>query len=255
MMSQARQSDVLYGPEGILWGEVLRAAMLADGIVPLITAPDRDPVEAYPSPDELDPKEFQIPPTGLSDEQRNSALGKLEKYLFRKRDHMLGYQANEDMNGYRQDLSRFMECHINNIGDPFKSGNFKPNSKVVERAVLDYFAALWNAKWPHDPDTPDFAERYWGYALTMGSTEGNMYALWNARDYLQDRAETPDYPWPEAMTSTEGTERIADFWRRRWLRQRLAFAPVGRRLEPERRRIGGQAPAQPPAARFPAQCG
>jgi histidine decarboxylase len=192
MMSQVQQSDVPYGPEGILWGEVLRAAMLADGTVPLITAPDRDPVEAYPTPDELDPKEFQVPPTGLSDEQRKSALGKLEKYLFRKRDHMLGYQANEDMNGYRQDLSRFMECHINNIGDPFKAGNFKPNSKVVEQAVLDYFAALWNAKWPHDPTAPDFAERYWGYVLTMGSTEGNMYALWSGRDYLQGKALITD---------------------------------------------------------------
>jgi histidine decarboxylase len=188
MMSQARHSNVPYGPEGKPWGEILESAMLADGPFPPITDPDRDPVGVYPAHDELDDKEFQLPPTGLSDEQRQNVLNKLEKYLFRKRDHMVGYQANQDMNGYRQDLSRFMECHINNIGDPFVSGNYKPNSKVVERAVLDYFAALWHAKWPHDPTAPDFAEQYWGYVLTMGSTEGNMYALWSGRDYLQGKA-------------------------------------------------------------------
>ena len=34
---------------------------------------------------------------------------------------------------------------------------------------------------PKDPQT------YWGYTLTMGSTEGNLYALWNARDYLSGK--------------------------------------------------------------------
>jgi histidine decarboxylase len=225
-MSQVQHSHIPYGPEGIPWRDILQTAMLAEGPAPLITDPDRDPIEAYPTPDGLDPKEFQLPPTGLSDEQRDTALGKLEKYLFRKRDHMLGYQANQDMNGYRQELSRFMECHINNIGDPFKSGNFKPNSKVVEQAVLDYFAALWNAKWPHDPTAPDFAEQYWGYVLTMGSTEGNMYALWNGRDYLQGKALVTD---PEGQlrsirplpfqASEDGSTEQGD-------RRRNAYRPV-----------------------------
>ena len=54
----------------------------------------------------------------------------------------------------------------------------------MERNVLDYYASLWHAKWPHDPKDP---ESYWGYALTMGSTEGNLYAVWNARDYLSEK--------------------------------------------------------------------
>ena len=58
------------------------------------------------------------------------------------------------------------------------------NSKWTERNVLDYYASLWNAKWPHDPNDPD---TYWGYVLTMGSSEANLYASWNARDYLQGK--------------------------------------------------------------------
>lgn len=51
----------------------------------------------------------------------------------------------------------------------------------MERAVLDYYASLWNARCPHDPNDP---ESYWGYVLSMGCTEGNLYGLWNRRDYL-----------------------------------------------------------------------
>ena len=51
----------------------------------------------------------------------------------------------------------------------------------MERAVLDYFARLWNAV---EPQSKDNLESYWGFVLTMGSTEGNLYAMWNARDYL-----------------------------------------------------------------------
>ncbi|MGW0882525.1 hypothetical protein [Streptomyces sp. NPDC002671] len=94
----------------------------------------------------------------------------MEQYLADRRDHMLGYQVTQDMNGYPTDLCRFMENHVNNIGDPFQSGGYKPNSKVAERAVLDYYAALWNAKWPHNSQDP---ESYWGYMLSTGSTEGN----------------------------------------------------------------------------------
>ena len=79
------------------------------------------------------------------------------------------------------------------------------NSKQMESALLDYFAELWHAKHPHDPKD---GETYWGYVLSMGSTEGmrrsrkeeeefiargvtkrigNMYGLWQARDYLQGK--------------------------------------------------------------------
>jgi histidine decarboxylase len=126
-------------------------------------------------------RDFAIPAGGLDEEQRLRALNRMDEYLTRKRRHLLGFQATQEMGSSAFDLGRFMQHNINNLGDPFQSGGYKPNTKAVERAVLDYYAALWHADGPHDPQDP---ESYWGYVLSMGSTEGNMYALWNARDYL-----------------------------------------------------------------------
>ena len=70
----------------------------------------------------------------------------------------------------------------NIAGDPFTASRpYHQATKWVEQNVLDYFASLWNAKCPHDPNDP---ESYWGYVLSMGSSEGNIHALWSARNYL-----------------------------------------------------------------------
>ncbi|MEU9130270.1 histidine decarboxylase [Kitasatospora sp. NPDC048540] len=129
--------------------------------------------------------DFLLPADGLDDEQRLRALDTMDAYLTGKRRYLLGYQATQEMGGSAFDLGRFMHHNINNLGDPFQSGGYKPNTKVVERAVLDYYAALWHADGPYDAADP---QSYWGYVLSMGSTEGNMYALWNARDYLSGKA-------------------------------------------------------------------
>ena len=58
---------------------------------------------------------------------------------------------------------------LNNGGDTFQGSlPFSYNSKWMERNVLDYFASLWNARWPHRESDK---ESYWGYVLSMGSTE------------------------------------------------------------------------------------
>ncbi|GLW93487.1 hypothetical protein [Actinokineospora globicatena] len=128
-------------------------------------------------------EQLKLRRTGLTDTERAAVLDQLAAHLEYKRDHLLGYQVNADMGGYAEDLGRFLRTHINNIGDPFANGGLKVNSKVVEQAVLAYFAELWHGK----PYAPTDRESCWGYVLSMGSTEGNMYALWNARDYLAGR--------------------------------------------------------------------
>lgn len=125
-------------------------------------------------------KTFELPPEGLSLNDRKKALNKFTDYIDYQSRHFLGYQ-NVQLLNYENDIKKFLNYHTNNIGDPFVSGNYTLNSKVIEKAVLDYYAKLWNAKTPHDFNDP---ESYWGYSLTMGSTEGNLYGIWNARDYL-----------------------------------------------------------------------
>ncbi len=52
----------------------------------------------------------------------------------------------------------------------------------------------------------------------------------NGKEYLQGKADQPQYIWETALDPHEGTERIAEFWRTRWLDARIAFAPVMDRL-------------------------
>ncbi|MGW0880565.1 pyridoxal-dependent decarboxylase [Streptomyces sp. NPDC002671] len=174
-----------FGPTHETWEEILQSQGLHNGQAGLVSGPLTDPAHEYPQEPGIDAHLFQIAGQALTDAQRNKALDAMQKYLAYKRDHMLGYQFSQDTDGSRRDLSRFLDFHVNNMGDPFDRGGYKPNTRVAERAVLDYFASLWHAKWPHNPKD---GESYWGYMTSMGSTEANLYALWNARDYLSGKA-------------------------------------------------------------------
>ncbi|MFJ6138730.1 histidine decarboxylase [Kitasatospora sp. NPDC092286] len=176
-----------FGPDGQTWEKALSDQGVHNGKADLVSAPFEDPRDVYKTGDPgLKYQDFELQISGFTDKQRNEALAALEKYLAEKHKHMLGYQFTQDMNGYQQDLGRFLANHTNNIGDPFViKGGYQVNTRIAERAVLDYYAALWRATWPHDPDNLD---SYWGYMLSMGSTEGNMYGVWNGRDYLSGKA-------------------------------------------------------------------
>lgn len=160
-----------------------------------------DPLKVYPDVKGIDYKDFQIPEKGMTRKQVEKALVIMFKYEKERKKNFLGYQANQNLN-YSKDLGVYLDFHINNIGEPCKSGNCNLNSKWVERAVLDYYAKLWHIDSPHllyckqkDPEFDRECEEtkcpkdkvgnaYWGYVGTMGSTEANLYALRNARDYL-----------------------------------------------------------------------
>ncbi|WP_299020003.1 pyridoxal-dependent decarboxylase [uncultured Photobacterium sp.] len=131
---------------------------------------------------------FEIPQEGLTAEERKSHLEAFKSYIDVQKAHCLGYQVNQQMD-YKEDMEHFLNCHLNNVGDPFVDSNYSLSSKQMEKAVLNYYARLWNAKVPHDPQD---IESFWGYVLSMGSTEGNFYGLWNARDYLAGRKLVAD---------------------------------------------------------------
>jgi histidine decarboxylase len=143
----------------------------------------------YPDVKGINPDDFILTADGLPQAQIERALKQILIYESQQKSNFLGYQANQKFD-FKTDLSEYLNYHVNNIGDTFQSGNFTVNSKFVERAVLDYFASLWHARWPYESDgkfSTDWRESYWGYVLSMGSSEGNLYGLWNARDYLQGK--------------------------------------------------------------------
>ncbi len=186
-MNNMKESNILYGPTQKPWKK-----QIPDGAI--VTGPIENPIPVYPSippakleddfPD-LDYKNFELSPEGLTKRQRLSALAQLETFIKTQHINFTGFQVNEDMN--YQDLSWLLDIHTNNVGDPYTSGYLTLNTKLIERAVLDYFAALWNSDWPHHESKKsenDYKKRYWGYVLSMGSTEGNLYGVYNARNYL-----------------------------------------------------------------------
>ncbi|MBR9774187.1 MAG: hypothetical protein GYB55_03940 [Cytophagales bacterium] len=175
---------VPYGPKQIPWID-----QVPQGAV--VSRPSNDPKEVYtPVPPKdvcgnfpkIEYSQFEIPPTGLTEEERAIALSSFKAFIETQHSNFAGFQGNQDQN-YANRFPYLMDMHANNIGDPFSSGRYTLNSKFCERAVLDYFAALWNNNWPHTAaiDQQDADSRYWGYVLTMGFTEGNIYGLFNAR--------------------------------------------------------------------------
>jgi histidine decarboxylase len=146
----------------------------------------------------LDDEDYRLPSEGLVPVKRRLLLKKYKDYIETQKKTFLGYQANQDIE-FQNETSGFLDYHVNNIGDPFtkqsknpdfpepiRYGNFSINSKIMERAVLDYYAKLWHAT-PRKENDPQKPDSYWGYILSMGSSEGNIYGLWNARDYLSGR--------------------------------------------------------------------
>ncbi|MYS81500.1 pyridoxal-dependent decarboxylase [Embleya scabrispora] len=172
-------SDIPFGPEDAPWQKTFSDLRLVGGL-PYGTPPSADPRDAYIGVPEVPHAKVQLPPGGLDPGQYEEAEALFRSHIDTQTRNFAGYQVTSDLD-YRPRLAHYLDRHLNNVGDPFQSSSYTLNSKVLERAVLDYFASLWHAKWPHDERDP---ESYWGYLLTMGSSEGNLYGLWNARDYL-----------------------------------------------------------------------
>jgi histidine decarboxylase len=83
----------------------------------------------------------------------------------------LGYPVAFDLD--YSVLAEFLTVSLNNCGDPFMPMTYLLNSHEFEREVVSFFAGLTRA-----PEG-----QWWGY-VTHGSTEGNLYGLYLARELL-----------------------------------------------------------------------
>jgi len=70
-------------------------------------------------------------------------------------------------------LLPFLRFSLNNAGDPFMPMTYLLNSHEFEQEVVAFFARLARAQ----------DGKWWGY-VTNGSTEGNLYGLYLARELL-----------------------------------------------------------------------
>ena len=177
--------SIPYGPEQSDWIKTLSPIAKSQGGELFITPPSRDPLSLYDfKKEEITSAFYQVPSTALSEKQRSKALSEtLETTEVYTRDS-IGFQCNFREFSHAECVKSFLAININNGGSPFVACRDCLSTLWMERNVLDYYASLWHAKWPHYSNDPD---TYWGYVLDMGSTEGNLYAMWNARDYLSGK--------------------------------------------------------------------
>lgn len=121
---------------------------------------------------------------GLDNNKRQDVLQWLNAQIAARRHKFFGNQVNQ-YSDYQADLGPFLNYNLVYLGDAFENSPVTPNTQLVEKAVLEYYAHLWHAK-PRSGSLPD-KDGYWGYVSTMGSSEGNLYALCVARDYLSGK--------------------------------------------------------------------
>ena len=175
-----------YGPNQYPWKDTVASAAVSAENKYLISPPSENPKDAYDDCHNeetgITPTYYQVPSKGMSPDDARRAQYETFFYTAQQTKNFLGYQVT--LQDDYSVASKYLSTQLNNVGDPFTPGTFTVNSKWMERNVLDYYASLWNAKWPHNRNDPD---TYWGYVLTMGSTEANLYGVWNARDYLQGK--------------------------------------------------------------------
>lgn len=220
-MSLVVDPSIPYGPKRQPWkenvGKYAKNPDFKPGQNPplreyLVTPPSNDPIEIYGDIAGQDlgqdisresfHSSYQVPTTGLGDDEIADANEKALKRNQGFQNDFIGYQSNTFFD--YSHLKDFLTMHTNNIGDAFVESNCQTNTRWIERNVLDYYASLWNIDWPHVgwSERDKKSESYWGYCLTMGSTEGNMYGLWNARDYLSGKALVIDVVGAQSKSKT-----------------------------------------------------
>ena len=252
--------DIPYGPDRKPWMDTLSHFAVDNGGRLLVSPPSDDPESIYGdrirnSERGVIPYYYQVPSLGLSSDHARKAQDQTFQIVRSQTDNILGCQTTY-YNDYSV-ASRYLGTFLNNIGDPFVPGFYTMNTKWMERNVLDYYASLWNAKWPHNANDP---ETYWGYVSTMGSSEGNLYGLWNARDYLQGKIMMSDVEpsyiqarapvghdnafTPVAFFSEDSHYSITKFTT---MLEIKTFYEVGKELYPDDCPLGGKWPNKVPS--------
>ncbi len=126
---------------------------------------------------------FSINNEKMSDKKKKKALDILYSYQSTHKKTFLGYQMNEKID-YKTNYSDYLNIGMNNVGDPFVNGNLTLNTKAIEIEVLSYYAKLWNNTERKQPLEKD---NFWGYIVSMGCTEANIFGLLSGRDYLEGK--------------------------------------------------------------------
>ena len=145
----------LYGPERKPWRDTLSSYAVSRKGRLLVSPPSRDPLVEYAGPSShVTGFYYQVTSQGHTATQEANAQKETKDLLQQQHKNFLGYQSDMHMPEYKEPLSPYLEF-LSNIGDPFTLGSMTLNTKWMECNVLDYYASLWNGKWPYKYEDPE----------------------------------------------------------------------------------------------------
>jgi histidine decarboxylase len=104
----------------------------------------------------------------------DNIIEKVEQEINHHFETFLGYPCNTKYD--YSPVCHLIKMHINNVGCPFSSGNYKANTKNIEQEVLAWFAELWGIN----------KDDMWG-VITNGGTESSLQGLYIARESAEGR--------------------------------------------------------------------
>ena len=213
--------DLPHGPDRRPWRDTLSEMAVTEEGEPMIRPPSSDQLQlkSYPEVDGITRELYQLSSSGLTPRQIEQALGETSSLVTQLVKNMLGFQACQTF--HYPIFSDLCSVHLSNEGDPFKESkpSISQNTKWLERNILDYYASLWHAKWPHNPSDPD---TYWGYINSFGVSESNMFAVATARDYLSGKFSV------SSTTGNEGRHEVKSYVQGEFEIQNInADKPVG----------------------------
>lgn len=105
-------------------------------------------------------------------EEDSKYIERIDEYYLknlRRRNYMFGYPANMEDYSYTTMYLRYLESKMylmNNCGDPYQRGNYRMDSKAIEKEILSLMAENFGLK----------ENNYWGY-ITSGGTESNYWGI------------------------------------------------------------------------------
>lgn len=112
------------------------------------------------------------------DAKTEKELIELIKQLYNDVDHSIGYPVCQypNMHGFGEWYAKTGLCDIaiNNVGNPYDSGQFLLNSTKFEKKVIETFASWYEI--PKD--------KAWGFVTNSG-TDGNMHGIYFGAKKLQ----------------------------------------------------------------------
>lgn len=106
------------------------------------------------------------------DREDSEYVQKIDEYYLKnlqKRDYMFGYPANMEDYSYSTQYLRHLESKMylmNNCGDPYQRGNYRMDSKAIEKKIISTVAENFGIG----------SDSYWGY-ITSGGTESNFWGI------------------------------------------------------------------------------